>query len=851
MINQVELIVAPDCNSRANSDRKFPEVLMSNFTEKFKSLTVAFNMNGIESTNTYTNITGAELWEKIKNPRIGDKNGSHFLRTNLKLDEQGKCLSRTNNHCAQEGWLIIIDVDETTAFPQTVHDALKSADIAHILVGTHSYYAENKNRFRILLLCDSAYNTEQLEPTSEAAVERINCLLTEGFIHYAKENKVFSQPWYTPSKLKNCDTAILYLEYLEGKCVPIKKKQLLPDINKEIPRSPISLTQGQISPITAWNEQIPVGHVLQEHGYRMTFQNERSRRWISPSSTSGQGGITENIITGKIFSHHNDSLNDGYSHDSFDVMRILENLSFNDAIKFASRRIKTPDGSSIDQWNKKIYTKHNTGLSPVISFQQYQPFNNDPLPVEALPYEALPNQMSAFIKEQSDIRGCPPDFVLISILARMGLLFSGKVKIAMTRNTSWSASPNFFWIMVGNPSSGKSNALSASSKPIQIIEEAARNIYKHDLRAYQEEMDLLLRQLSSIKKGLDRENEKNPSKQNSVDIEAFKIKIKETQGKIYDLEAQKPTLKHYTVGKTSIEKLILILSENPDGILCEFDEVSTIFTRFSKDEHSEERGLYLTGYNGNCPYSYKTINRGDVIIHNLVLGILGGVQPSKLKRFVNDARNGSLDDGFLQRFQGIVFPDVTLRLLQDKQGSDYLLTELNNLFQNLNDLPSGVPTILEFDDKGQIIFDEWREKSTIEAHDLEPHLSAHIGKSYEFVALLALYLYFFENNGQLPKNNQITVDYVHRAIQLGAYFLSHAKRMYALAYKDNMPARSLAGKMTQIKSPFNRSEIRDKGWADLNTKEERLEAINVLIKRGYLSMPIQGKYYINPECLAE
>lgn len=92
---------------------------------------------------------------------------------------------------------------------------------------------------------------------------------------------------------------------------------------------------------------------------------------------------------------------------------------------------------------------------------------------------------------------------------------------------------------------------------------------------------------------------------------------------------------------------------------------------------------------------------------------------------------------------------------------------------------------------------------------------------------------------------------MRRAIKLGSYFLSHAKRMYALAYKDNMPARSLAGKLTQIKSPFNRSDIRDKGWSDLNTKEERLEAINVLIKRGYLSMPIQGKYYINPECLAE
>ena len=340
-------------------------------------------------------------------------------------------------------------------------------------------------------------------------------------------------------------------------------------------------------------------------------------------------------------------------------------------------------------------------------------------------------------------------------------------------------------------------------------------------------------------------------KRSPEDIDAFKIKIKETQEKIYELEDGKPKLKHYTVGKITVEKLILILAENPDGILCEFDEISTIFTRFSKDEHSEERGLYLTGYNGNCTYSYKTVNRGDVIIDNLVLSILGGVQPSKLKRFVNDAKNGSLDDGFLQRFQGIVYPDVALRFLEDKQGNRYLLAGIDFLFQSLNSIPSGAQTVLRFDDEAQKIFDEWREELTTVAHGLEPHLSAHVGKSYEFVAALTTYLYLFESSGKLPNDNKITVDYVLRAIKLGAYFLSHAKRMYGLAYKDDMPARSLASKLSQLKSPFNRSAIRDRGWADLNTKEERLEAINVLIIRGYLSKQIQGKYHINPKCLAE
>ena len=71
------------------------------------------------------------------------------------------------------------------------------------------------------------------------------------------------------------------------------------------------------------------------------------------------------------------------------------------------------------------------------------------------------------------------------------------------------------------------------------------------------------------------------------------------------------------------------------------------------------------------------------------------------------------------------------------------------------------------------------------------------------------------------------------AIKLGKYFLSHAERMYGLAYKEDMSARSLSEKLAKLvlASPnsenfdnntkhyfFTRSQIRTKGWSELNTK---------------------------------
>jgi hypothetical protein len=115
-----------------------------------------------------------------------------------------------------------------------------------------------------------------------------------------------------------------------------------------------------------------------------------------------------------------------------------------------------------------------------------------------------------------------------------------------------------------------------------------------------------------------------------------------------------------------------------------------------------------------------------------------------------------------------------------------------------------------------------------------------------------VYLRLYENNGQLPANNEIPEIFVLRAIILGAYFLSHAKRMYGLAYQDDMLARSLAEKLAKLGvEGFTRSQIRNKDWSNLKTAEERKEAIHTLINRGYISEQIQGKYYINPKYLEE
>lgn len=843
---------------------------MSDFITILQTIEIASSEQGVRVTNQYINKGGKELLAKLLCVEAGEKDGSHFLRTGLKYDSHGQCMPRNDKSAKSLASLLIIDGDnridcdgqehEGAPDPFLIHQALKRNNIGHIIYGTHSHYAGGKgNRYRIILCTEQPYNKEQLSATLESVLLMINTNFDNDLFALAKENNIFSQAWYYPRKPNGCVVPTLYFEYLEGNTVAVTTPENLPPTSHIVNCWNQSL-EGELSPIDSFNEQNKLTNLLVKYGYvRKLITNEREK-WLSQNSSSGFAGIT--VKDNKFFSHHNDQFNDGYWHDSFDLMRCHEGLTTNDAVIKAAQSAVAPDGRTIDQYNKSIFKQKNNQPSPKIEFNDYQPFNDDLLPVENVPYEVLPEVMANFIKEQSEIRGCPDDYILVSLLARMGCVFSGKIRVNLTINTGWIASPNFFWAMIGEPSSGKSNALSATSKPIQLLSATARESYKKELKTYSQQKELLESKVSTAKKGMEQEAKK--SKPDNSVVTRFEESFKALRAELDELEETKPTLKRYTVTKTTVEKLILILEENPDGVMLEVDELSSSFVKLSKDEHADERGLYLSGFTGDIQYPYDTVNRGTIFIPRLLLSMFGGIQPAKLKRFLNDARTGYQDDGLIQRFQGVVYPDRSPQCLQDKNPSSHFVNAINQMFVNLDNIQAG--DVLRFENDAQEIFNAWRIKMTEKAQEMGQPFEAHLVKSYEFVASLAVYLYLAENNGQLTQAMRITAKQILGAIKLGDYFFSHAKRMYGLVYKEHLSARSLSEKLAKLVLSsknnehfdveiglylFTRSQIRSKGWADLATKEERREAIQVLIKYGHISKAYGKRHYLNPKHLDE
>src|SRR4029077_6763500 len=127
-------------------------------------------------------------------------------------------------------------------------------------------------------------------------------------------------------------------------------------------------------------------------------------------------------------------------------------------------------------------------------------------------------------------------------------------------------------------------------------------------------------------------------------------------------DAETPTLPlctRYLVNEATVEKVHIILQENPQGILYLRDELSGWMAQLDQRGRERDRAFFLETWDGDSDFTFDRLGRGTVYASHLCLSVFGGLQPARLQRYLADAvTGGGGDDGFMQRFQLLVWPDV-------------------------------------------------------------------------------------------------------------------------------------------------------------------------------------------------
>lgn len=408
-------------------------------------------------------------------------------------------------------------------------------------------------------------------------------------------------------------------------------------------------------------------------------------------------------------------------------------------------------------------------------------------PAPALPLaDVLGPRLARWVADAAEAKGAPADYVFAAVLAVAG---------ATIGNTRWAspwrgwAEPPALWVAaIGLPSAGKSPAIDAAVAPLRKAERPLREAAEAEQEAWAERAEIAKLAEAAWKddvKAAIKAGNTPPPRPDGCDA------------------GQPPHLPRLVVNDGTIERLGAILARQPRGTLQMRDELAGWLEGMVRYAGGgTDRPFWLEAYGGRS-YVVERMGRDPLTIDRLTIGVMGGIQPDRLKSLLFK----SDDDGLLARFLPIWPDPAPLRRPQawaDEALMEAALARLLRLDLETDGEGESHPCFVPFTEPARDMMDEFRQAVRGWEAGAEGLLLSFLGKLPGLTARLALVLAFLDFAAEgAEEPHEIEVAHFGRAAHLvEAYLLPMARRAYSDAStpKADRAARRLVG------------IIREQGW---------------------------------------
>ncbi|SMC10056.1 DUF3987 domain-containing protein [Nitratiruptor tergarcus] len=390
---------------------------------------------------------------------------------------------------------------------------------------------------------------------------------------------------------------------------------------------------------------------------------------------------------------------------------------------------------------------------------------------EIIDAELLPHPIKEYFEDVSERLNLPLEEVATVGFAFLSNLITDKLCLVPTNNILYKIIPNLWGCIIAEKGTRKTPLFQAFSSPIY----QKHFTYVDKFKEEQERYEMRVKALESKRKALVK-----------AEAEGDHEKIEELQDAICNLEKEtknKPKSRYLILSDTTKEKLTDILETNAQGILIFQDEISRLIYNFEKDP--EMRSLNLEGWNGAQQYTIGRINRGDVNIKKLTIGIFGGIQPELYRRLIL-GQDDNIDSGFNDRFQLIyVVKDFKYQII-DKEQNEFIYGEFKKLVGTLIDMKLENYTkakehphikdlyYLKLNDEAKEMFKKFMEGLNNDLSKEYPILRGFLSKSDKLLGSLAILLQTIESINEPKEYNYIDADIMYRAIEITKFYIYQA-----------------------------------------------------------------------------
>lgn len=479
-----------------------------------------------------------------------------------------------------------------------------------------------------------------------------------------------------------------------------------------------------------------------------------------------------------------------------------------------------------------------------------EPIQSELPPVQTFSEDLLPDSFRPLVADVTERMQVPMDYpAVVMVLCLAGAVNRRALIQPKANDTAWEVLPNLWGGIIAPPGFMKSPVIQAATRPLNRIQTEWRQEHGEALKEYarqKEEYDL--------RRAAWKEQYKAASKRPNA---AAPDRPEDEPGE--------PKLRRLIVNDATFEALHQTMSENPAGILVIRDELTGWWSQLDRAGREGERAFCLQAWNGDTGHTIDRIGRGSIHVEACCMSMLGGIQPGRLRSYLVDAlEDGPSNDGLIQRFQLLVWPDTAPDWKYVDRAPDAASEQqAARVFRKLVEMDAEHPARFRFASDAQELFIEWLAEleAKIRGDELHPALISHLSKYRKLMPALAV---LFELSEWAPGNGDADTVCLHHAQQAAAwceYLESHARRVYSCIVTPQLrAARELADRIKHRKVGadgfFSCRDVYMKGWSGLDSPEAVKQATEVLQDAGWVrdlpgeSRPLGGRpsnrYEVNP-----
>jgi hypothetical protein len=481
-------------------------------------------------------------------------------------------------------------------------------------------------------------------------------------------------------------------------------------------------------------------------------------------------------------------------------------------------------------------------------------------PVPKFKSKMLPKVLRTRVYDIAWRMQCPVDFVAAPMMIMLGSIIGSRCAIRPKQRDDWSEHPNIWGAVIAPPGHLKTPATSQVFAHFNLLERNAK-----------QQFDLERVSCTATKLG---NGAAYKALQNQLVFKAgvphpANNGIFQQMAQLKHQDEDEPTLKRYRTNDATVEKLAELCSENPQGLLVMRDELVGLLASCVKEGHEGERAFYLEGWNGSGKFQQDRIGRGSIFVERVCISVFGTIQPVRLQDFMY-GMSGMQNDGLLQRFQVMVYPDKPpkSKIIDEapdepaKGAIDQLMLKLADFDPVAWGAQQGTgheAPFFRFHPSAQTLFNSWLE-ALAEKIDTEdsPLMAEHLSKYRKLIPAITLIqhiLGIIECGRPTPL---IASYHLERAIKWSDYLEAHARRVFGQAVDYRVAAaqalmKKIKGGMVQ--DGFSERDIYRAGWSQLDSPEVVHDACIELVAAGWISpvgrvaktKPRSPSYRINPK----